>query len=128
MTVDLDTDASGQWLFHCHFLYHMMSGMARVFQYSTLVEIANDEAKSQDVVKQTPYYNRPIVRVDEVRPIDPMFVMHPEAHHSGLWLSTFLDASVDPFHNAQRLTYKGLYGTDYNKLELFTNDAEVYKC
>jgi CopA family copper-resistance protein len=127
MTADLDTDASGQWLFHCHLLYHMMSGMSRVFQYSTLIEITNGEAKPQHVVKQTPYYNRPIVRIDEVRPMDPMLVIHPMAHHTGLWLSTFLDAGFDPFHNAERLTYKGLYGSDYNKLELFTNDAEMYK-
>ena len=24
MTADLDTDASGQWLFHCHMLQHMI--------------------------------------------------------------------------------------------------------
>lgn len=127
MTADLDTDASGQWLFHCHLLYHMMSGMSRVFQYSSLIEITDDKAKPRHIVKQTPYYNRPIVRIDEVRPIDPMLVMHPMAHHTGLWLSTFLDIGADPFHNAQRLTYKGLYGSDYNKLELFTNDAELNK-
>lgn len=127
MTADLDTDASGQWLFHCHLLYHMMSGMSRVFQYSTLIEITNGEAKPQDIVKQTPYYNRPIVRVDEMRPIDPMLVMHPMAHPHGFWLSTLLDVGDDPFHNVQRLTYKGMYGSDYNKLELFTNDAEVNK-
>ncbi len=34
VTADLDTDASGQWLFHCHLLYHMMTGMSRVFQYT----------------------------------------------------------------------------------------------
>ena len=39
ITADVDTDASGQWFFHCHLLYHMMSGMSRVFQYSTLIEI-----------------------------------------------------------------------------------------
>lgn len=127
ITADVDTDASGQWLFHCHLLYHMMSGMSRVFQYSTLIEITNGEEKPQHVVKQTAYHNRPIVRIDEVRPIDPMLVMHPMAHNTGLWLSTFLDVGADPFHNAQRLTYKGLYGSDYNKLELFTNDAEMYK-
>lgn len=31
ITVDLDTDASGQWLFHCHLIYHMMAGMSRTF-------------------------------------------------------------------------------------------------
>ncbi|MHB1949781.1 MAG: copper resistance protein B, partial [Gammaproteobacteria bacterium] len=127
MTADIDADASGQWFFHCHLLYHMMTGMSRAFQYSTLIEIEKGEAKPQNIVKQTSYFNRPIVRVDEVRPIDLSLVKHPMAHPPGLWLSTFLDIGADPFHNAQRLTYKGLYGPDYNKLELFTNDAEVKK-
>jgi FtsP/CotA-like multicopper oxidase with cupredoxin domain len=127
ITADVDTDASGQWFFHCHLLYHMMTGMSREFQYSTLIEITKGEAKPQDVVKQTPYHNRPIVRIDEVRPIDAHLVKHPMAHPAGLWLSTFLDVGADPFHNAQRLTYKGLYGPDYNKLELFMNDAEMKK-
>jgi len=127
VTADVDTDASGQWFFHCHLLYHMMTGMSRIFQYSTIIDITKGEAQPQDVVKQTPYYNRPIVRVDEVRPIDLSLVKHPMAHPAGLWLATFLDVGEDPFHNVQRLTYKGLYGPDYNKLELFTNDAEVKK-
>ncbi len=127
MTADVDTDASGQWIFHCHMLYHMMSGMARTFQYSTLLEIVKDEAKPQDVIKKTPYKNRPVVRVDEVRPIDPALVKHPMAHQMGLWLATFLDVGADPFNNVQRVTYKGLYGRDYNKIELFANDAEVSK-
>ncbi len=127
MTADVDTDASGQWLFHCHLLYHMMSGMSRVFQYSTLMEVMKGERKPEDVVRNTSYQNRPIVRVDEVRPIDPMMVMHPMAHHTGWWFSTFLDAGFDPFHDVQRLTFKGLYGSDYHKLELLTEDAEMSK-
>ncbi len=127
MTADIDTDASGQWFFHCHLLYHMMTGMARSFQYSTLIGITKGKDKPQDVIKQTAYSNRPIVRVDEVRPIDLSLVKHPMGHHAGLWLATFLDIGADPFHNAQRLNYKGLYGPDYHKLELFVNDAELYK-
>ncbi len=125
ITADVDTDASGQWIFHCHLLYHMMAGMARTFQYSTLLEITKDEAKPQDIVKQTPYYNRPIVRVDEARPIDVSLVKHPMAHPNRLWLATFLDVGVNPVTNVQQVTFKGLYGSDYNKLELFTNDAEI---
>lgn len=127
ITADVDTDASGQWFFHCHMLYHMTTGMSRVFQYSTLIDITKGEAKPQHIVKQTSYANRPIVRVDEVRPIDPSLVKHPMAHPTGFWRANFLDIGVDPFHNAQRLTYKGLFGPDYHKLELFTNDAEVFK-
>ncbi len=127
MTADVDTDASGQWFFHCHLLYHMLTGMSRVFQYSTLLEITQDKAKPENIIEKTPYHNRPIVRVDEVRPIDMHLVMHPMAHPHGIWLASFLDIGADPFHTVQRLTYKGLYGPDYDKLELFINDAEMKK-
>ena len=127
ITADVETDASGQWFFHCHMLYHMMTGMSRVFQYSTLIKITKGEAKPQDIEKQTDYHNRPIVRVDEIKPIDKTLVKHPMGHPAGIWLASFLDIGADPFDNAQRLTYKGLYGPDYHKLELYTNDAEVFK-
>ncbi|HRQ87437.1 MAG TPA: multicopper oxidase domain-containing protein, partial [Bacteroidia bacterium] len=32
-TVEFEADESGDWLFHCHLLYHMHMGMARVFSY-----------------------------------------------------------------------------------------------
>lgn len=127
VVVDIDTDASGQWFFHCHMNYHMISSMARVFQYSTLIELTKNETKPQNIVKTSEHYNRPIIRVDETCPLDLSLVHHPMGHPPGLWLATYLEAGEDPFHNAQRLTYKGLYGSDYNKLELFTNDAELYK-
>lgn len=128
LTADVDTDASGQWFFHCHMLYHMMTGMNRVFQYTTLIEIAEHKAKPEDIEKNTDYYNRPIIRVDEaIRPINLHLVKHPMAHGGGFWFATLLDVSADPLHNAQQLTYKGMYGPDYNKLELFINDAEIYK-
>ncbi|MGL5742410.1 MAG: multicopper oxidase domain-containing protein [Legionella sp.] len=128
ITADVDTDASGQWFFHCHMLYHMMSGMSRVFQYSTILEIAEGKTKPQDSDRAGRYPNRPVVRVDEaIKPIDLALVKHPMAHNAGFWPSTFLDVGADPIHNSQRLTYKGMYGPDYNKLELFINDAELYK-
>ena len=126
VTADVDTDASGQWIFHCHLLYHMMSGMSRVFQYTTLIEIIKGSATPENRIKPTAFYNRPIVRVDKM-PIDHALVHHPMAHSMGLFQANFLDVGEDPFHNAQKLTVKGLYGLDYNKLELFTNDAEIYK-
>lgn len=128
ITADVDTDASGQWFFHCHMLYHMMTGMNRVFQYTTIVEIAEHKAKPEDIEKNTDYYNRPIIRVDEaMRPINLHLLKHPMAHGGGFWFATLVDVSADPLHNAQQLTYKGMYGPDYNKLELFINDAEIYK-
>jgi FtsP/CotA-like multicopper oxidase with cupredoxin domain len=122
---DIDADESGQWLFHCHLLYHMMSGMARVFQYSSLIEITEGASLPQNIIEKTPFHNRPIVRVDALMPIDPALVEHPMAHPKGFYFANFLEVGADPFNNVQRVTFKGLYGPDYNKLELFTNDAEI---
>lgn len=122
---DIDSDASGQWFFHCHHLYHMMAGMARVFQYETIIEVVRGTMKPEHEISKGKYVNRPIVRVDEQIPIDVSLISHPEGHHAGFYFASFVDIGADPFSNAQRLTYKGLYGPDYNKLELFTNDAEL---
>jgi hypothetical protein len=116
ITADVDTDASGQWFFHCHMLYHMFSGMARVFQYSTLIEVTNGKMQPENTIKQSEFVNRPIVRVDEVKPIDKALVKHPMAHPMGIFLANFLDIGADPFNNAQKLNFRGLYGPDYNKL------------
>jgi uncharacterized protein involved in copper resistance len=102
----------------------MMSGMSRVFQYSTLMHITKGEAPLEHVIQQTAYVNRPIVRVD-TKPIPASLVHHPMAHAMGLNFSNHLEFGEDPFHNIQKATFKGLYGRDYNKLELFANDAEV---
>lgn len=124
---DVDADASGQWFFHCHHLYHMMSGMSRVFQYNTIIKVEEGKLKPQRLIREEPYTNRPIIRVDELRPIDHSLIHHPMAHPMGLYCANFLDFGVDPFHNAQKWTFKGLYGNDYNKLELFSEDGEVRK-
>jgi hypothetical protein len=43
-TIEFAADASGgDWFFHCHVLYHMMSGMGRIFSYTD--GIKNPEIK-----------------------------------------------------------------------------------
>jgi uncharacterized cupredoxin-like copper-binding protein len=32
--IEFDATESGDWIFHCHVLYHMMAGMSRVFSYA----------------------------------------------------------------------------------------------
>ena len=123
--VDVDTDASGQWFFHCHHSYHMIAGMSRVFQYNTIIEVTQGKEKPEKVVEKGAYVNRPIIREDEVMPLDPFLVQHPMAHPMGLYQASFLDLGEDPFNNDQEMTFKGLYGSDYNKLELYANEAEI---
>ncbi|WP_232048541.1 amino acid permease [Legionella adelaidensis] len=122
---DFDSDASGQWFFHCHHIYHMMAGMARVFQYETIIDVIQGRRNPEKEISTGNYINRPIIRVDEQVPIDDSLVLHPQGHHAGFYFASFLDIGTDLFSNTQRLTYKGLYGPDYNKIELFTNDAEL---
>jgi hypothetical protein len=35
ITVEFYGDEYGDWFFHCHILYHLMGGMARIFSYDT---------------------------------------------------------------------------------------------
>ena len=37
-TIEFRATESGDWFFHCHILYHMMSGMGRIFSYENSAE------------------------------------------------------------------------------------------
>lgn len=39
-TIEFAATESGDWFFHCHILYHMMSGMGRIFKYENSPPIA----------------------------------------------------------------------------------------
>lgn len=125
VVADVDADVSGQWLFHCHLLYHMMSGMARVFQYSTLLDVVQHKNKPQKSIINSNYINRPIVHVDEIRPINIDQVNHPMAHLMKNSFSINIDVGLNPLRKVQKWDLKSLYGSDYHKLELYTNDAEI---
>ncbi|WP_269236494.1 multicopper oxidase domain-containing protein [Flavobacterium flavigenum] len=46
-TIEFTANAEGDWFFHCHILYHMMSGMGRIFSYENQKsnpEIQNSKA------------------------------------------------------------------------------------
>jgi CopA family copper-resistance protein len=47
-TIEFAASESGDWLFHCHILYHNMSGMGRIFSYinSPLNQELGDTAKA----------------------------------------------------------------------------------
>ena len=36
MVIEFDANESNEWFFHCHVLYHMMGGMARIVSYDTI--------------------------------------------------------------------------------------------
>ena len=53
-TIDFAADEQKDWFFHCHTLYHMISGMARTFHYeNTLPEVQKESPKDyQDFLKE----------------------------------------------------------------------------
>ena len=46
-------DEAGDWFFHCHILYHMMGGMARVVSYDTPRDPKMDEFPASKIIEET---------------------------------------------------------------------------
>ncbi len=49
-TIEFNANVEGDWFFHCHILYHMMSGMGRVFTYEN--QAANPEIPNPKLAKR----------------------------------------------------------------------------
>lgn len=53
-TIEFAATESGDWFFHCHILYHMMSGMGRIFSYEdspALAELPNRKYSDRQLFK-----------------------------------------------------------------------------
>ncbi len=58
-TVEFEANEAQDWMFHCHILYHMMSGMARVFRYEDEVKttpepLTNNDQAPLEMAKNSP--------------------------------------------------------------------------
>lgn len=56
VTIEFYGDEYGDWFFHCHVLYHMMGGMARVFSYDTPRDPRMEPYPMQKIVDETDRY------------------------------------------------------------------------
>jgi hypothetical protein len=67
-TLEFAATESGDWFFHCHILYHMMSGMGRIFHY---VDTPSDSAVGDDhLAPGSPAALRKVYADDrEIRPM-----------------------------------------------------------
>lgn len=124
VVADLDADASGQWFFHCHQLYHMAAGMARVFQYTTLIDVTPANQHPENTIKPLAYTNRTIVRVQHL-PVDSSLIDHPSDHAPRFFSANLFDINQNLINNDQEITYKGMFGGDNNKLQLYLEKAEI---
>ncbi len=56
VTIEFYGNEYGDWFFHCHILYHLMGGMARVFSYDTPRDIRMKEYPVKKLVAETDRY------------------------------------------------------------------------
>ncbi|MEO0733319.1 MAG: multicopper oxidase domain-containing protein, partial [Bacteroidota bacterium] len=56
VTIEFYGDEYGDWFFHCHVLYHMMGGMARIFSYGTPRDERLAAAPLRNLVAETDQY------------------------------------------------------------------------
>ena len=58
VVIEFDANESGAWFFHCHVLYHLMGGMARVYNYGTPRDPRMDDHPVEKLIHETnKYYN-----------------------------------------------------------------------
>ena len=54
--IEFSNEEYGDWFFHCHVLYHMMGGMARVFSYDTPRDERMKEFPEKKLIDETDHY------------------------------------------------------------------------
>ncbi|MCM5662504.1 multicopper oxidase domain-containing protein [Galbibacter mesophilus] len=56
VVIEFYNEEYGDWFFHCHILYHMMGGMARVFSYDTPRDERMEDFPVQKLIDETDHY------------------------------------------------------------------------
>jgi FtsP/CotA-like multicopper oxidase with cupredoxin domain len=56
VVVEFDANEYGDWFFHCHVLYHLMGGMARVYSYDTPRDPRMADFPISKLVKETNHF------------------------------------------------------------------------
>lgn len=56
VNIEFYNEEYGDWFFHCHILYHMMGGMARVISYDTPRDERMKDYPVQELIDETDHY------------------------------------------------------------------------
>ncbi|MEP5254590.1 MAG: multicopper oxidase domain-containing protein [Winogradskyella arenosi] len=56
LTIEFYNEEYGDWFFHCHVLYHMMSGMTRIFSYDTPTDERMEAYPVENLIHETNQY------------------------------------------------------------------------
>ena len=56
VVIEFDAKETGDWFFHCHVLYHVNSGMARIFSYDTKRDERLDQYPLSNLVNEASHF------------------------------------------------------------------------
>lgn len=101
VTIEFDANEQQDWFFHCHILYHMMAGMARIVSY---------EGSEQNGFAKTGY--RKLKKEDNA--LYPWYDL--SVHSQGAWLSGNISTNKMALEFEGRVSWKGNYETETHLL------------
>lgn len=103
IVADFKAKVSGQWFFHCHNLYHLVAGMARILRYTGSPVIFAVKRNVHGHIKREELTGPP----------------------AKWFAATLLDFNGEPWNTTYQSTFKSLLGTNYHKLELLSKEAQI---
>lgn len=101
VTIEFEANEEQDWFFHCHILYHMMAGMARIVSY---------EGSEQNEFAKTGY--RKLKKEDNI--LYPWYDL--SVHSQGAWLSGNVSNNKMALEFEGRVSWKGNYETETHLL------------
>ena len=101
VTIEFEASEEKDWFFHCHILYHMMSGMARIVSY---------EGSEQNEFAKTGY--KKLKREDNS--LYPWYDL--SVHSQGAWLSGNISNNKNALEFEGRADWKGNFETETHLL------------
>lgn len=101
VTIEFEATEEKDWFFHCHVLYHMMSGMARIVSY---------EGSEQNEFAKTGY--KKLRKEDNV--LYPWYDL--SVHSQGAWLSSNISNNKNALEFEGRADWKGNFETETHLL------------
>ena len=101
VTIEFEANEEKDWFFHCHILYHMMAGMARIVSY---------EDSEQNEFAKTGY--KKLKKEDNV--LYPWYDL--SVHSQGAWLSGNISNNRMALEFEGRVSWKGNYETETHLL------------
>jgi hypothetical protein len=101
VTIEFEANEEQDWFFHCHILYHMMAGMARIVSY---------EGSEQNEFAKTGY--KELKKEDNI--LYPWYDL--SVHSQGAWFSGNISNNKNALEFEGRVSWKGDYETETHLL------------